>query len=83
MDAGHYLSDFVYYCSLAEARRNAKPYEKHRNTQVLCVHCPPVNLPLSTEEVTDAIRRIVNWVCGELQEVDDLNAQLEGSDGGA
>lgn len=71
MDAGHYLCDFIYYCSLAEAKRSAKPYEKRRNTQVLFLHCPPVNQPLSTEEVTDAIKRIIIWECNELQLVDD------------
>jgi len=70
MDAGHYLCDFIYYCSLAEVKRSTKPYEKRRNTQVLFLHCPPVNQPLSTEEVTDAIKRIVVWVCGE-QQLDD------------
>lgn len=64
MDAGHYLCDFIYYCSLAESRRSAYEkgrgyYEKGRRTQVLFMHCPPVNLPLSTMEVTDAIRRII------------------------
>ncbi|KAF9562759.1 peptidase C15, pyroglutamyl peptidase I-like protein [Agrocybe pediades] len=67
MDAGHYLCDFIYYCSLAEVKRSSNPYEKSRNTQVLFLHCPPVNQPLSTEEVTDAIKRIVVWVCSEQQ----------------
>lgn len=73
MDAGHYLCDFIYYCSLAEAKRTAKPYEKRRNTQVLFLHCPPVNQPLRTEEVTDAIKQIVAWMCGELQLLDDAD----------
>lgn len=73
MDAGHYLCDFIYYCSLAEAKRTAKPYEKRRNTQVLFLHCAPVNQPLSTEEVTEAIKRIVVWVCSELQVSDDTD----------
>ncbi|KAF9461330.1 hypothetical protein BDZ94DRAFT_1283562 [Collybia nuda] len=68
MDAGHYLCDFIYYCSLAEARRTAKPYEKRRNTQVLFLHCPPVNQPLSTAEVTDAIKRIIVWIFNQLYE---------------
>ncbi|KAF9053099.1 hypothetical protein BJ165DRAFT_1400442 [Panaeolus papilionaceus] len=124
MDAGHYLCDFIYYCSLAEAQRASKAkaqlwdpkraitgptyaaysspytspplgsntpnysynsgpalYSPHpaagaapgdgivgtqRPTQVLFLHCPPVNQPLSTEEVTEAIRKIVVWVCGEI-----------------
>ncbi|KAF5389345.1 hypothetical protein D9757_004366 [Collybiopsis confluens] len=69
MDAGHYLCDFAYYCSLAESKRNGKPYEKDRNTQVLFVHCPPVGQPLTTEEVTEAIRRIIIWVCLENAEI--------------
>uniref|UniRef100_A0A0W0EYP6 Uncharacterized protein n=1 Tax=Moniliophthora roreri TaxID=221103 RepID=A0A0W0EYP6_MONRR len=72
MDAGHYLCDFMYYCSLAESKRNGKPYEKDRNTQVLFVHVPPVGLPLTTEQCTEAIRRIIQWVCGELAELHDL-----------
>lgn len=71
MDAGHYLCDFIYYCSLAEAKRTSKPYEKRRNTQVLFLHCPPVDQPLSTEEVVDAIKRIIVWVCGEQKLVED------------
>ena len=70
MDAGHYLCDFIYYCSLAEAKRTAKPYEKRRNTQVLFLHCPPVNLPLTSEEVTDAIKRIIIWICQEIEDID-------------
>jgi hypothetical protein len=77
MDAGHYLCDFIYYCSLAEKKRSSKPYEKKRNTQVLFLHCPPVGLPLSTEEVTEAIKRIVVWVCEDLQ-VDDSKDDLVG-----
>ncbi|KAK1229173.1 hypothetical protein PQX77_007745 [Marasmius sp. AFHP31] len=72
MDAGHYLCDFMYFCSLAESKRNGKPYEKDRNTQVLFVHVPPVGQPLSTEECTEAIKRIIHWVCAELAEVHDM-----------
>jgi hypothetical protein len=71
MDAGHYLADFMYYCSLAESRRHVKPYEKKRTTQVLFMHCPPVGRPLSTEDVTEAIKRILVWLCNELINMDD------------
>jgi hypothetical protein len=74
MDAGHYICDFIYYCSLAEVRRSTKPYEKRRHTQVLFLHCPPVGKPLSSEEVTDAIKRIVVWVCSE-QQLDDAKEE--------
>ncbi|KAK0461391.1 uncharacterized protein EV420DRAFT_1640866 [Desarmillaria tabescens] len=63
MDAGHYLCDFIYYGSLAEAQRNRKPYDKSNRTRVLFMHCPPVNQPCSTEDVTDAIKQIIVWVC--------------------
>ncbi|KAI0047785.1 peptidase C15, pyroglutamyl peptidase I-like protein [Auriscalpium vulgare] len=63
MDAGHYVCDFTYYCSLAEARRMAQKHDKGKHTKVLFMHCPPVDQPLSTEEVTDAIRKIILWVC--------------------
>jgi hypothetical protein len=67
MDAGHYIGDFIYYCSLAEVARTIKPYEEKRRTpQVLFLHCPPTGQPLSTEDVTNAIKKIVIWVCGEI-----------------
>ncbi|KAF9502009.1 peptidase C15 pyroglutamyl peptidase I-like protein [Pleurotus eryngii] len=77
MDAGHYLCDFIYYCSLAEAKRTAKPYEKRRNTQVLFLHCPPVNQPLTTEEVTEAITRIIVWICQEIEAIDATENPLQ------
>ncbi|KAG6862203.1 hypothetical protein C0995_002133 [Termitomyces sp. Mi166 len=77
MDAGHYLCDFIYFCSLAEAKRTANPYERRRNSQVLFLHCPPVNQPLSTEEVTEAIQRIIVWVCKEMQIQDEENANAD------
>ena len=60
MDAGHYLCDFTYYCSLAEI---ARAKEKRHTPQVLFLHCPPAGQPLSTEEVTSAIKKIIIWVC--------------------
>jgi pyroglutamyl-peptidase len=70
MDAGHYVADFAYYCSLAEAGRSKyengrgyKAYDKEsRGTTVLLMHCPPVGQPLSSDEVTDAIKRMVSWI---------------------
>ena len=67
MDAGHYLCDFIYYCSLAEAKRSVKPYEKRRTTRVLALHCCPVGSPLSTDEVTQALRQIIIRVCNDQQ----------------
>ncbi|KAL1744673.1 hypothetical protein HDZ31DRAFT_63890 [Schizophyllum fasciatum] len=75
MDAGHYLPDFIYYCSLAEVIRSVKPYERRRGTQVLVVHVPPVGQPLTSEEVTTALKLIITWVCSELQSIDDTLAK--------
>lgn len=63
MDAGHYLCDFLYYCSLAESKRSTKNDKSTPASQVLFLHCPPVGLPLSTEEVTEAIRKSIMWLC--------------------
>ncbi|KAI0743936.1 peptidase C15 pyroglutamyl peptidase I-like protein [Daedaleopsis nitida] len=75
MDAGHYLCDFIFYCSLAEAKRGMAPIEKFKDratppkpTPVLFMHCPPVEQPLTTEQVTDAIQRIILWICGRLHQ---------------
>ncbi|PFH44975.1 hypothetical protein AMATHDRAFT_72087 [Amanita thiersii Skay4041] len=78
MDAGHYLADYMYYCSLAESKRNVKPYEKRRSTQVLFMHCPPVGQPLTTEDVTEAIKRIIVWVCNELLAMDEADDDAPG-----
>ncbi|TFL01563.1 hypothetical protein BDV98DRAFT_506782 [Pterulicium gracile] len=60
MDAGHHLGDYIYYCSLAESRRNTKPYEK-RVTQVLLLHCPPEGSPLSLEQTCSGIKYTIMW----------------------
>jgi len=77
MDAGHYLCDYIYYCSLAEAKRLSKPYDKRKTAQVLFLHCPPVGQPLTTDEVTDAIKRIIVWVCREIQIEDESDATVD------
>jgi pyroglutamyl-peptidase len=61
MDAGHYLCDYIYYCSLAEAKR-ANRNEVGKNTKVLFIHCPPVNQPHSTQEVSDAIMKTITYL---------------------
>lgn len=63
MDAGHYVCDFAYYCSLAEAKRTSMKHDKGRHTKVLFMHCSPAGLPISTEDVVDAVKKIVMWVC--------------------
>jgi len=73
MDAGHFVPDFMFYCSLAESKRMASRQEKFKErstpskcTPVLFMHVPPIDQPLSTAEVSDAIRKIISWVCGRL-----------------
>lgn len=60
-DAGRYLCDFVFYCSLAAAEKSDT-----KSTPVLFLHCPPTGHPHSTEEVTDAITKVVTWVGSRL-----------------
>ncbi|EKM54374.1 uncharacterized protein PHACADRAFT_123371 [Phanerochaete carnosa HHB-10118-sp] len=73
MDAGHYLCDFLFYASLAEAKRNAAKQEKDKMrstppkmTPVLFMHCCPIGQPHTTDEITDAIKKVVLWVCARL-----------------
>lgn len=71
MDSGHYLCDYMFYCSLAESKRVAGKQEKDKatppkSTPILAMHCGPVDQPLSTPEVTEAIKKIVIWVCARL-----------------
>lgn len=65
LDAGHHVSDFLYYCSLAEAKRAAQRPEKPKQTKVLFMHCPPVGNPLTTDQVITAVKKIVEWVAKE------------------
>lgn len=51
-DPGHYLCDFIYYCSLCEAKRRGQ------GTLVLFVHVPPAGQNLEVQRCSDAIRAI-------------------------
>ncbi|KAH9957894.1 hypothetical protein BC827DRAFT_1137088 [Russula dissimulans] len=62
-DAGHCVSDYTYYCSMAESRRMSPRHDKGMQTKVLFMHCCPVGQPFGTEDVTEAIRKIILWVC--------------------
>ncbi|KLO16061.1 peptidase C15, pyroglutamyl peptidase I-like protein [Schizopora paradoxa] len=62
-DAGRYLCDFIYYCSLAEQKRAQQTRDGvGKKTKVLFVHCPPVGEQLSVDEVIDGLKRIIVWV---------------------
>lgn len=62
--------------------RSIKPYEEKRwIPQVLFLHCPPVGQPLTTEDVTEAIKKIIIWVCGEIV-IQELRAEVVAAAGG-
>ncbi|KAI9509744.1 hypothetical protein F5148DRAFT_711843 [Russula earlei] len=63
MDAGHCVSDYTYYCSMAESRRLSPRHDKGTQSKVLFMHCCPVGQPFGTEDVAEAIRKIILWVC--------------------
>ncbi|GBE88174.1 hypothetical protein BKA93DRAFT_799116 [Sparassis latifolia] len=58
-DAGHYLCDFTYYCSLAESQRSASTCDKP--SKVLFLHCPPVD-ELCSEDLAEILKKVVAWV---------------------
>lgn len=63
MDAGHCVSDYTYYCSMAESRRVSPRHDKGVQTKVLFMHCCPVGQPFGTEDVIQAIQKIILWIC--------------------
>ncbi|KAH9937988.1 peptidase C15 pyroglutamyl peptidase I-like protein [Amylocystis lapponica] len=65
-DPGHYLCDFIYYCSLAQSLAAQEKYSQSKPTPVFFLHLPPVDEPMNTEQVTEGIKRIVEWVGGQL-----------------
>jgi len=69
-NAGRYLCDFIYYCSLAESERSSasEGAGKGKKTPVLFLHCPPVDMPLSSDDVAHAIEVIVKWCLSQVQE---------------
>ncbi|TFY81202.1 hypothetical protein EWM64_g2809 [Hericium alpestre] len=71
LDSGHYVCDFTYYCSLAEAKRTATKHDRGKHTKVLFMHCPPVEQPFSTEEVVEAVQKIILWIRRKLVIVGD------------
>ncbi|KAI0027615.1 hypothetical protein K488DRAFT_60979 [Vararia minispora EC-137] len=68
MDAGHFVCDYTYYCSLAETKRTAQNNTKGKHTKVLFMHCPPANQPFPTEEVTETIKKMIVWVSQQQDE---------------
>ncbi|KAH7101515.1 peptidase C15, pyroglutamyl peptidase I-like protein [Auriculariales sp. MPI-PUGE-AT-0066] len=50
-DAGRFLCDFIYNCSLAESAR-----------KVLFMHVPHAGRPHTLDEMTQTIRQVVSWV---------------------
>ncbi|QRV99848.1 pyroglutamyl-peptidase 1 [Ceratobasidium sp. AG-Ba] len=54
-DPGHYLCDFIYYCSLACAQNDGK------RVKVLFMHVPPAGVPYEVEDMTRAVKGIVEY----------------------
>ncbi|KAH7338434.1 hypothetical protein B0J17DRAFT_662528 [Rhizoctonia solani] len=54
-DPGRYLCDFIYFCSLACARK------EQSKVKVLFMHVPPVGLPYQVEDMTKAIKGIIEY----------------------
>ncbi|CAE6466067.1 hypothetical protein ACGC1H_006138 [Rhizoctonia solani] len=55
-DPGRYLCDFIYYCSLACARKEGS------NAKVLFLHVPPIGLPYQVEDMTKAVEGIIEYL---------------------
>lgn len=62
-DPGRYLCDFIFYCSLCEAKRNGE------GTLVLFVHVPPAGERLEVRSCTEAIRAIA-WFMANKRRAD-------------
>ncbi|KAG9091313.1 hypothetical protein FRC06_000612 [Ceratobasidium sp. 370] len=54
-DAGHYLCDFIYFCSLACAQNEGG------RVKVLFMHVPPAGEPYEVEDMTRAVTGIVEY----------------------
>ncbi|KAH7101526.1 peptidase C15, pyroglutamyl peptidase I-like protein [Auriculariales sp. MPI-PUGE-AT-0066] len=61
-DAGRYLCDFIFYCSLAEAQLAKEEQRAQSARKVLFMHVPPAGLPHTLDEMTQMIRHVVSWV---------------------
>lgn len=54
-DPGRYLCDFIYFCSLACAQK------EESKVKVLFLHVPPVGSPYEVEDMTRAIKGIIEY----------------------
>ncbi|KAH7341134.1 peptidase C15, pyroglutamyl peptidase I-like protein [Rhizoctonia solani] len=55
-DAGRYLCDFIYFCSLACARKEGD------GVKVLFTHVPPLGQPYDIPDMTKAIEGIIEYI---------------------
>ncbi|CAE7191141.1 unnamed protein product [Rhizoctonia solani] len=55
-DPGRYLCDFIYFCSLACARK------EESQAKVLFMHVPPAGLPYHIEDMTKAVEGIIEYL---------------------
>ncbi|KAG8730895.1 hypothetical protein FRC11_005561 [Ceratobasidium sp. 423] len=54
-DPGRYLCDFIYFCSLACAKKEGS------KVKVLFMHVPPVGSPYQVEDMTKAVKGIIEY----------------------
>ncbi|KAF8609851.1 peptidase C15, pyroglutamyl peptidase I-like protein [Ceratobasidium sp. AG-I] len=55
-DPGHFVCDFIYYCSLACAQKDGGW------VKVLFMHVPPVGEPYQVEEMTQAVEGVIEYL---------------------
>ncbi|KZT39021.1 peptidase C15, pyroglutamyl peptidase I-like protein [Sistotremastrum suecicum HHB10207 ss-3] len=63
-DAGKFLCEYIYYCSLVhseyECRQKASSAAK---TPVLFMHVPDIDKPQSVADMANAMREVIYWCC--------------------
>ncbi|ORX98976.1 peptidase C15, pyroglutamyl peptidase I-like protein [Basidiobolus meristosporus CBS 931.73] len=57
-NAGRYLCEYTYYCSMAESIVSTESHEQPQK-RVLFVHVPPIGSPYELSELTSVIKKIV------------------------
>ncbi|ORY81499.1 hypothetical protein BCR37DRAFT_46307 [Protomyces lactucae-debilis] len=63
-DAGHYLCDFIYFASLAEAALAARrSRDTAKAAKVLFVHVSPLADPMSLEQMADVLYSLITAIC--------------------
>ncbi|ORY40562.1 hypothetical protein BCR35DRAFT_356471 [Leucosporidium creatinivorum] len=64
-DAGLYLCEFTFFCSLATAQRKASAKASAHPTPVQFIHVPPLKEPYNVEQLTSALKLLVWAIVNE------------------